>query len=206
MVKIESQALASAQERIMHSAREIFLLKGMEGARMQEIADHAGINKALLHYYFRNKETLFQAVFAQAIRELVPALTEVFQSDRPLLEKITDFFSVHISFVQANPMIPHFIISEVLRNPDMILKGFKVLDQKELFAKFAADLNTSIQKGEIKPIDPLQLIMNLISLSVFPFLAKPLLKGLFNLDDVRFEQLMETRKSEVGKFIINGLK
>ncbi len=206
MVKLEQPSLNPAQERIMRSAREIFLLKGMDGARMQEIADHAGINKALLHYYFRNKETLFQAVFAQAIRELVPALTEVFQSDRPLLDKIADFFSVHISFVQANPMIPHFIISEVLRNPEMILNGFKVFNQMELFKKFADDLNTSILKGEIKPIDPLQLIMNLISLSVFPFLARPLLTGLFDLDDARFDQLMETRKSEVSKFIINGLK
>lgn len=206
MVKQDEIPLVPTQEKILHSAREIFFLKGMEGARMREIADHAGINKALLHYYFRNKETLFQAVFGQTILELLPALTEVFRSNRPLLEKIPDFFSIHIGFIQDNPMIPHFIITEVSRNPDMIWNGFIAINQQGLFEKFAADVKTSIENGEIKPIDPKQLIINLLSLSVFPFVAKPLLVKLFGLTENQFEQSMEDRKSEVAKFVINALK
>lgn len=206
MVKIEELPSQSTQERILKSAREVFLTKGMEGARMQEIADHAGINKALLHYYFGNKETLFHAVFGQAIRELLPALTEVFRSERPLLDKITDFFAIHIGFIQANPMVPQFIISEVARNPEVILNGFRALDQEALFDKFANDVNRSVLKGEIQPVDPIQLILNLISLSVFPFLAKPLLTRLLDLDEAQFEQIIENRKTEVSKFVINALK
>lgn len=205
MVKIEQLPIVPTQEKILRSAREIFMAKGMDGARMQEIADHAGINKALLHYYFRNKESLFGAVFGQAILELLPSLTEVFRSNRSLLEKIQDFFAIHIGFIQANPMIPHFIITEITRNPDVILNGFKTLNQQGLFDQFAIDVNTSIKNGEIKPIDPVQLIINLISLSVFPFIAKPLLMRLFGMEENRFEQLMEERKTEVTKFVINAL-
>jgi AcrR family transcriptional regulator len=203
---MEETTSLSTQERILKSAREVFLSKGMEGARMQEIADRAGINKALVHYYFGNKEALFHAVFGQAIQELLPALTEVFRSERPLLEKIPDFFSIHIGFIQANPMIPQFIISEVARNPEVILNGFRALDQEGLFEKFTNDVHQSILKGEIQPIDPIQLIINLISLSVFPFLAKPLLNRLLDMDEAQFEQIIENRKTEVSKFVINALK
>jgi AcrR family transcriptional regulator len=206
MVKDSIFPAESTQARILLSAREIFFIKGMAGARMQEIADHAGINKALLHYYFRNKETLFDAVFGQTILTLLPDLIAVFQSDRPLLEKIPAFFSIHIGFIQANPKIPHFIITEVSRNPDMILKGFKALNQQKLFDQFAIDVSNSIKKGEIKPIDPMQLIINLLSLSVFPFLARPLLVTLFGLEEVEFEKFMENRKTEVANFVINALK
>ena len=205
MVKHEELPFVPTQEKILHSAREIFMAKGMEGARMQEIADHAGINKALLHYYFRNKESLFQAVFRQAIFELLPALTEVFRSNHSIHQKIPDFFTIHIGFIQANPMIAQFIITGIARNPDMILDGFKTLNQQGLFEKFAADVNTSIANGEIKPIDPVQLIISLISLSVFPFVAKPLLMRLFGMEENRFEQLMEERKTEVPKFVLNAL-
>jgi len=93
MVNNSELPIVPTQAKILQSAKEIFMAKGMDGARMQEIADRAGINKPLVHYYFRNKETLFLAVFNQAIQELIPALTEVFRSNRPLLEKIPDFFS-----------------------------------------------------------------------------------------------------------------
>jgi len=206
MVKDVPMDSISTQGKILHSAREIFMAKGMEGARMQEIADHAGINKALLHYYFRNKESLFHAVFGQAILELLPALTEVFRSDKPLLEKIPEFFNLHINFILANPMLPQFVISEVARNPEMILNGFKAIMEEGLITKFAGDVRKSIENGEIQPVDPLQLIINLISLSVFPFLAKPLVTKLFDINDSQFEQFISERKTEVSKFVINALK
>jgi len=103
-------------------------------------------------------------------------------------------------------MIPNFIISEATRNPEMILKGFKAINQEGLFDKFTDDVNLSIQNGEIQPIDPLQLLINLVALSVFPFIAKPLLMRLFGMENNRFEQLLEERKAEVTKFVIYALK
>lgn len=205
MVK-NDQVLNPTQERILQSAREIFMTRGLEGARMQHIADHAGINKALLHYYFRNKETLFGAVFTQTVRQLLPALTEVFLSDRPLLEKIPEFFKIHIGFIQANPLIPQFILSEISRNPEMILNGFKAFKQNGILEKFAGDVEASIRKGEIKPVDPVQLILNLISLSVFPFIAKPIIIKILDMDESKYQQMLEDRKNEVTQFVINSLR
>ncbi len=198
--------MVSTQEKILKAAHMVFLLKGMEGARMQEIADMAGINKALLHYYFRNKETLFEAVFHEALHKLLPALTGVFTSDKPLLEKIPAFFDVHIGFLRDNPMIPQFIISEVTRNPAMIMKGFVTLAEKGLFGKFAADVRESIARGEIKPVDPVQLMLNLLSLSIFPFVARPLLSTMLGIEESRYDQLIEERQKEVAKFVISALK
>lgn len=197
--------VTASQAKILEAARTIFMHKGKDGARMQEIADEAGINKALLHYYFRNKETLFLAVFGEVIRDLVPALAEIFRSDRPLLEKIAGFLKIHIGFIQANPLVPHFIISEIARNPEMIINGFKSVQEENLIHKFRQDVNASIERGEIRPIDPLQLIVNILSLSVFPFLARPLLMSLFGIGQMEFDQLIENRKTEVSQFILNSL-
>jgi len=206
MVKKEEGATESTQEKILNSARVVFMTKGMDGARMQEIADHAGINKALLHYYFRDKETLFNAVFSQTIMKLIPALTEVLSSDKPLLEKIPDFFSVHMKFIQENPMVPQFVISEISRNPGMVMTGFMAIKHGGVFEKFNQAVQESVDRGEIKPVDPTQLILNLVSLSIFPFVAKPILKGFFNMDDSQYGQMMEERKKVVSQFVINALK
>jgi TetR/AcrR family transcriptional regulator len=205
MVKIENVPM-STEAKILQSAREIFMMKGLDGARMQEIADHAGINKALLHYYFRNKESLFHAVFNQTVAELIPNLTGVFRSDRPLLEKIPLFFNIHMTFIQENPLIPYFIISELTRNPEMIINGFRNFLPNELFAKFSDDVRQSVERGEIRPVEPLDLLVNLLSLSVFPFLAKPLLVRMLPLTDSTFDSFIEHRKREVSNFVINAIK
>jgi TetR/AcrR family transcriptional regulator len=206
MVKNKDLIHQTTREKILLSAREVFLSKGMDGTRMQEIADNAGINKALLHYYFGNKESLFKAVFNQALSEIMPSLFGVMSSDRPLLEKIPAFFSMHMGFVHQNQKLPLFVITELTRNPDLIINGFKDLYQYDLFNKFTKDLNVSIAKGEIKPIEPIQLIVNLISLSIFPFIAKPVLMGIFNLNEVQYNKLLEDRKTDVSNFVINALK
>jgi AcrR family transcriptional regulator len=206
VVNPQDTTVQSTQEKILQAARAVFLEKGMEGSRMQEIADLASINKALLHYYFRNKETLFQAVFNQAIQELLPALTEVFRSNRPLLEKIPAFFEIHIGFIQQNPMIPHFIMSEISRNPEMILQSFKAVSEEGIMGKIARDIKLSVAAGEIRDIEPLQLIMNLLSLSVFPFLARPLFTEIAGIGNEGYDRIMEERKAEVSKFVIHALK
>jgi TetR/AcrR family transcriptional regulator len=206
MVNTHESFVETTQEKILHAARHVFLSKGMEGARMQEIADLAGINKALLHYYFRDKATLFHAVFMEAVRQLFPALTGVFRSDKPLLVKIPAFFEVHMGFIKENPLVPQFIISEVTRNPDMILQGFKVIEEEGLMKKFSDDVRASIAAGEIKPVEPIQLIINLLSLSVFPFLARPLISSMMGMDQSRYDQILEDRRTEVAKFVISALK
>ena len=97
------------EEKIFESATEVFVEKGMDGARMQDIANHAGINKALLHYYFRTKDQLFNKVFEMIAGKMFRKFAPVFDENLSLEEKIRFFFRAHISFLQENPRLPAFI-------------------------------------------------------------------------------------------------
>ena len=115
----------STESSILDAAKRIFQNKGMDGARMQEIADEANINKAMLHYYFRSKELLFEAVFTNAFALLAPQLNAILNDDSSIEEKIKKFTFNYISFIIKHPYLPNFIIQELNRNPDFILKLYK---------------------------------------------------------------------------------
>ena len=196
----------STEERILEAAKTVFIAKGMEGARMQEIADEAGINKSLLHYYFRNKETLFKAVFQNAVKDLMPAILTVITSEKPLLQKIEEFMALHIGFIHSNPLVPLFLISETMRNPNRVLDGFRTTVDPAMTSRFKEEIRRNVEAGTIRPIDPYQLIINMLSLSVFPSIARPILSGFFNLSDEEYDELLRKRKTNVSEFIINSLR
>ena len=195
----------TTENHILDAAKSVFQSKGMDGARMQEIADRAGINKALLHYYYRSKQLLFEAVFKHAFSLLAPQLDKILNDDSSVEDKIRNFTFNYISFVSNHPYLPNFIIQELNRNP-----GFaESLRQTEGFPhieKFKQQLNDEIEKGKYISIKAEQLFINILALNVFPFIAKPLLKTFINIDEVTFKQLIEDRKIEVANFIINSIK
>ena len=195
----------NTEQQILSAAKCVFQQKGMDGARMQEIADEAGINKALLHYYYRSKQLLFEAVFKAAFLSLIPQLSKILDNDLPLEEKIRTFAANYIQFVAEHPYLPNFIIQEINKNPQFIRK---ILDNKDFpsIEKFKAQVKMEIEKGTIKIIKAEQLFINLMALNVFPFIAAPLIKGVLKMDDKTFKQMMEDRKTEVGDFIINSIK
>ena len=114
----------TAEQRILVSAREIFHKRGFEGARMQEIADKAGINKALLHYYFRSKEKLFDAVFDEALKALLPKVKELLNAELPLFDKIKYFTENYITLLMKNMYLPVFVINEMYQNPEKFVGTF----------------------------------------------------------------------------------
>ena len=195
----------TTESSILDAAKRIFQHKGMAGARMQEIADEAGINKALLHYYFRSKQLLFEAVFKKAFLMLAPQLNEVMNSDTSICEKIKNFSSNYISFVIKHPYLPNFIIQELNRNPEFVEK---IITEKHFpnINKFRKQINDKVTEGVIRPIKAEQLFINIMALNIFPFIAAPLLKGFINANDKEYLQLMEERKVEVADFIINAIK
>lgn len=195
----------NTEEHILNAAKKVFQSKGMDGARMQEIADTAGINKAMLHYYFRNKQSLFEAVFTNAFLLLAPQLNTVLNDDSSIEEKIKNFTSNYISFIVKHPYLPNFIIQELNRNPDFLdkIKNNSAFPNIE---KFKNQVNQDVKKGIIKPISAEQLFINIMSLNVFPFVAKPLLMAFTNTDEINYNQLMEDRKNIVADFIINSIK
>lgn len=172
---------------------------------MQEIADEAGINKALLHYYYRSKQQLFEAVFKFAFNLLAPQLNQILNDDSSIENKIRNFTSDYIDFIIKQPYLPSFIIHEINRNPQFIIQlqnnpAFPNLD------KFKQQVAHEIELKIIQPISAEQLFVNILSLSIFPFVASPLIKAILKLNNEQFQILMNERKREVADFIINSIK
>lgn len=195
----------TSESLILNAAKSIFIKKGMDGARMQEIADEAGINKALLHYYFRNKQQLFDAVFMNAFSLLAPQLNSILNDDSTIEEKIIKFTSNYISFMSKHPYLPSFVIQEINRNPEFII-NLKEKPQFPNITKFKSQVETEVRNGVLKNIEAEQLFINILSMCIFPFMGKPLIKVFLNSDDAHFNQIMENRKTEVSSFIINSIK
>lgn len=202
MDKIKTE---NTETEILIAAKEIFQQKGMAGARMQEIADKAKINKALLHYYYRSKQLLFEAVFKSAFSLLAPQLNKVLNDDSDLFEKIRKFTENYVSFVIKHPYLPNFVIQELNKNPEFVqkLRSEKIFPSIE---KFKLQVSDAINQGIIKPIEAEQLFINIISLNIFPFIGEPLLMALVNVDKESYNKILENRKTEVAEFIINSIK
>lgn len=195
----------NTENQILDAAKKVFQIKGMDGARMQEIADKAEINKAMLHYYYRSKQLLFEAVFKNAFALLAPQLNAILNDDSSIEEKVKNFTSNYISFIIKHPYLPTFIIQELNRNPEFIKK---LKDQKGFpnIEKFKKQVALEIDNGILLPIKGEQLFINILALNIFPFIASPLVKAFTNTNDKEFKQLINDRKIEVANFIINSIK
>lgn len=195
----------TTEKQILEAAKKVFQTKGMAGARMQEIADAAGINKAMLHYYYRSKQLLFEAVFTQAFSLLAPQLNFILNDDSSVEDTIKNFTLNYTTFMMKHPYLPSFIIQELNRNEDFMIK-MKEQTGFPSFDNFKIKVQDEINKGILKPMDAEQLLVNIIGLNIFPFLGKPLIKALTDKDEEAFQIFVESRKTEVAHFIINSIK
>ncbi len=193
------------EEQILEAAKQVFQAKGMDGARMQEIADKASINKAMLHYYYRSKQLLFEAVFNKAFALLAPQLNAILNDDSALEDKIRSFTQNYISFMMKHPYLPNFIIQELNRNPKFI-ESIKNNVAFPNISKFKMQVEQEVEKGTIVSVNAEQLFINILSLNVFPFVASPLIKAFTNVDDKAYKAMLEDRKTAVSDFIINAIK
>ena len=206
MVKKKKDKDKGAEEKILAAARKVFTTKGMAGARMQDIADEAGMNKALLHYYFRDKDKLFEVVFLEEAQKFFPKINGIFNSDAPLFEKIENFVNEYIDEMLENPYLPWFVLNEVNRDPDQFMYKIWGKDNLPKPGKFLEQIEGEVKKGMIKRINPMHLLMNLLSMTIFPFVAKPMITRNLHLSDLQFKKIMEERRKEVPKFIIDSIR
>ncbi len=196
----------STEQIIKEAAKKIFVRKGYAGARMQEIAEEAGINKALLHYYYRSKDKLFESIFSELFDHLIIQLKETITTDKPLVDKLDDFVDKYISTIQANPHVPLFIVNEIAQNPDRFVEKIK---RKEMFpeiAGFFQQMMVEMQNGNIREMHPLHFFLNILSLCAFPFIAKPMVKAISGMDEDMWETIMENRREEVKTFIHRAIR
>lgn len=202
MVKIKEE---NTEGKILAAARKVFLNKGMDGARMQDIADEAGINKALLHYYFRSKDKLFEQVFLEAVTSFLPKIFSILESNETLFQKIEWFCEEYINQLIKTPYVPIFVLNEINRQPQAFLKKVVGKNPPPVF-KVLLQIDAEMKAGVIKATDPIQLLLNIISLCLFPFVASPLVQLISGLNKKQFNTLMEERKKEVPRLIIESLK
>ena len=204
--KLQKIKDGTAEEKILAAARKVFTTKGMAGARMQDIADEAGINKAMLHYYFRDKDKLFETIFLAEAQRFFPKINMIFQSDVPLFEKIENFVNEYIDEMQENPYLPWFVMNEINRDPEQFMYKIWGKDNLPKPGKFLEQIEKEIKKGTIKRFNPVHLLMNLLSMTIFPFVAKPMMTHNLHLSDLQFRKIMEERRKEIPNFIIASIR
>lgn len=194
----------NTEEKILAAATNVFVVKGMDGARMQEIADEAGINKALLHYYFRSKERLFEAIFGKVIQFAFPKITQIAKSDIDFVTKLDLVVDAYVELLRTHPYIPVFVIKELNRDPSGL---FKLVVKFGLNPQIIIDqIEAAMDKGEIIRMDPRHLGMNIISMCVFPFAAKPILQFiLFRENPETLDQFYAERAEVIKQFVKNAI-
>lgn len=198
------------EEKILHAAMNVFVKKGRYGAKMQEIADEANINKAMLHYYFRSKDKLYTKVFESLFTKIFGSLHVVFKKDISFKEKLTAFIDQYTDLIAQNSQIPLFIMRELSEGAEEIKPVMKkLLSSRDINLPFTfiQSINDAIQKGEIRTIHPAQLLITILGSVVFYFMAEPLLMVVLKNDPgFKREKFIEQRKKIVVDIILNGIK
>jgi AcrR family transcriptional regulator len=191
----------STEEKIKEAARKIFTQKGYAATRTRDIAEESGINLALLNYYFRSKEKLFQQIMAEKMQQLFGVLLPIINdANSDLLAKLELITANYIDLLSANPDLPLFVLSEIRTNGSVFLNNFPVkkLLKDSIFVK---------QIREQQPdISPLHFIMNLLGMIIFPFVGSPVFKGTDVVDDPAFAAMMHDRKRLIPIWINSILK
>ena len=193
---------------ILQAAEREFLEKGYSGAKTTSIAQAAGVTHAMLHYYFRTKEKLFEKIVADKMDKLKRVMFGVIGNpDLPLRERIKQGVEQHFDFIAENPLLPRFIFNELHEHPERI-------DQvKNSIASIAAKAITTLQneidrnaaKGECNQVDARMLMLDIASLNLFPFIAAPLISSSFGKLFEGRDEFLEMRKKENVRTVLGKL-
>ena len=213
MVKPGPARDGDTEQRILDAAHAVFVRRGTAGARTQEIAQEAGVNSALLHYYFRTKDRLAQAVFQRAAAQLLPAVMRVLGSAAPLEEKVQQVVDIELQQLTKTPYLPGYILSELTHHPERVTQLFSAAAGvapsevgARIFKVLRAQIAAQVKAGRMHPIAPEQFTVNLLALCVFPFAARPMVMAMAGLDQAGFNQFIERRRKELAPFFLRALR
>lgn len=195
----------ATEDRIFEAARAVFHEQGFDGARMQEIARRAEINHSMLHYYYRSKGRLFDAVFRRAAMDLMPPILEVLRSDLPLAEKLQAFVDNHLRTIRENPHMPGFVLLELRRNPSA-LRDVIGTAAAGVMERFREDVRGAVEARKIRPIAPEDLLANVLGLCVMPVLSRPMLQTATGMDNEAYDAFLARRAGSVKAFLMDALR
>jgi AcrR family transcriptional regulator len=194
----------NTEHQILDAAYEVFMEKGMQGTRMSDIADKAGIKRTVVNYYFRTKEKLYMKVAKTIVKQALPVMVRVLNSDTSLKEKIEQFVHNYISMAQRTPYMPIYIVNEVNKlGPAFIEEIFE--GNKPSIQPFIDHLKREVDAGNIRQVEPYQILLHIMSLCLFPFLGKSMFSIMTGLGKQSIDDLIEARKQAVPELIISYL-
>ena len=196
----------NTEEKILEVAKRVFVRRGFNGTRMQEIADEAGINKALLHYYYRSKERLFFVIFEELLDILAKTITDLINSTSDIYELIDKFVDFYTEFLKKNPHMPIFILNEIYQNPERMKERLSKSGNFPKAEELLSKLNVQMANGEIKTFNLIYFIINMISMCIFPFIAQPLIQSVFQVGDAMYDFMLDDRKEFIKETLINSIK
>ena len=199
------------ERRILDAAHVVFVRRGTAGARMQEIADEAKVNKALLHYYFRSKDRLSEAIFQRVARAVFGRINLILTSDTPLEDKVRAIVATYLDQLSETPYAPAYVISEVSHHPERAEQFVQSVrqggaDPSALFDILQVQIDAAVRAKTMRRISARQFFVNLVSVCIFPFAARPLLCAILQLDASAFREFIQERKTQLPEFFLQGLR
>jgi AcrR family transcriptional regulator len=195
---------SSSEDKIKAAAKRVFILKGFSGCTSREIARESGMNVALVNYYFRSKDKLFQIIFQTVLEEFMLSMYSVFSSDAPLQDKIKVLIEREYDFISKNPEIPGFIINELSRENKESSEVVEMLN-KISASGVMKQAEEAQQRGEMRKIDIIGISLLVTSNCQYPFIAKSLIKKMHGLSDTAYLEYLETHKKNVTEMILTFL-
>ncbi len=195
----------NTEQKIFDAATELFLEKGVDRTSVREIAAKAGINLALMNYYFRSKENLFSAIFSKLVKTNSEELIRVLDSDLELYEKIRQYVVVYIDMLSENPLLVSFVMAILHRSRERITE-MKAISNLYGTDKFRLQVLEEGKKGNIRRTDPSQLFVDMMSLIAFPFAIKMLVMDKNNYGEKEFQAFLEERKERIPEMLIDSLR
>lgn len=192
------------EKKIIEAAKEVFVEKGLQGARMQQIADKAGINKALLHYYFRSKDKLFDAIFEDIMSQMFAVVATNIRTDMSLPELVETFVKFYNEFFQKNPFYPQFIFHEIWQNPDRLSDIMK--SQQIAPAEIIEKVQQKVPAINNSGLTAQHMIANVLGMTLFPHIARPLFQRVFfNNDNDEYSRFLGERTDFLKELMTGAL-
>ena len=196
------------EQLILEAAESEFAAKGYDGARTTSIAKAAGVTHAMLHYYFRTKELLFERIIDKKISEITPLLTYLFGNEKlPLTERIREAVSVHFDFITANPKLPKFLINEIMQKKERCeMVKSRIEGIFHLFDKLQKEVDTAAERGEIEQFSVIHLFQSILSLNIFTIEMASFAKNVIPGDSPTTKEFLIARKEENIETIMRRIK
>lgn len=193
--------------KIIDVSRELFTRKGFRETTVRDIAAAAGITPAMVNYYFQSKHKLFETIFEESFDILISKVLSAIDSGLPFFEMIREWVYSYYEVMKELPHLPAFILTEISRNPELFGERFRLRDTYQMYAKLAIRINEEQTRGVIrKDMTVSDFLLNIASLSVFPFIFSPVATSLLNLGQKEYEEMLDKHKESVAAFIISGIK